>query len=349
MSIHDLPLKDSDADWPSLPDLLAAVRVVSIPLNTRFRGVRHREAAILLGGERVSEFSPFVEYGTAEAATWLAAALNHGYGPASAPVRDLVPVNATVPALAPEAVPALLARYGEPTELHTVKIKVAEKGESVAHDLARVRKVRELLPHAALRIDANEGYRHEDALTVLTELADIDLEYVEQPVPGIEPLARLREELRARGINTPIAADEAVRKSADPLRVAQLGAADLIVVKAQPLGGIRRAQQIIAAAGLPAVISSALDTGVGISMGANLAAALTELPYACGLATGALFTDDVLTAESAQRLYSAPGYLAPGEVQVDPAKLAKYAANPERERWWRDRISACYRQLRPSQ
>lgn len=347
MSDRDLPLRDPDAHWPLLPELLTGVRVVSIPLNTKFRGVQHREAAILLGGERVSEFSPFTEYGTAEAATWLAAALNYGYGTAHTPRRDRVPVNATVPALAPENIPALLARYGEPEALHTVKIKVAEKGEDLAADVARVRRVRELLPTAALRIDANEGYRHVDALTVLTELADINLEYVEQPVPGIEGLARLREELRARGISTPVAADEAVRKSDDPLRVAQLGAADLIVVKAQPLGGIRRAQQIIAAAGLPAVISSALDTGVGISMGATLAAVLDELPYSCGLATGALFTDDVLTAESAQRLYATPGYLTPGEVQVDPAKLAQYAASPEREQWWRERISACYRQLCP--
>ncbi|MFC0581557.1 o-succinylbenzoate synthase [Micrococcoides hystricis] len=345
MTVNDLPLKDPDAVWPSLEELLAETHVVSIPLNTKFRGVRHREAAIFLGGNRPSEFSPFLEYHVPEAATWLAAALNYGYGPAVEQTRPTVPVNATVPAIQPEEIPELITRYGNPDQLHTVKVKVAERGENLATDIARVRTVRDLLPHAKVRIDANEGYSVAAALELLTEIANVELEYAEQPVAGIEDLARLREQLRARGIDTLIAADEAVRKSADPLRVAQLGAADLIVVKAQPLGGIRRARAIITEAGLPAVISSALDTGVGINMGAALAASLPELPFACGLATGALYVDDILTTASAESLYAVPGRLAPTEIAVDPEKLRQYAAAPEREQFWRERIRACFSQL----
>lgn len=348
MPVADLPLQDPNTPWPSLHQLLEHTHIVSIPLNTKFRGVQQREVAIFTGGYRTAEFSPFLEYVPQEAATWLAAALNFGYSPAlPSPQRAAVPVNATVPAVTAEHVPALLARYGDGQKIHTVKIKVAEAGENLDDDITRVLAVHQHLPHAALRIDANGGYTHQMALDVLTELQHrgIELQYAEQPVAGIEPLARLRDDLRGRGIDTKIAADEAVRKEEDPLRVATLKAADVIVVKAQPLGGVYRATQIIERAGLPAVISSALDTGIGINMGATLAAALPELPFACGLATGALFTDDVLTEADHRSLYREVGYLHPTQAHADEAKLVQYRAAPERVDWWQRRIAECYEVL----
>ena len=182
--------------------------------------------------------------------------------------------------------PEVLARFGR---VDAVKIKVAERGQTLDDDAARVAAVRAALPDAAIRVDANGGWDVPAAVEALTRLAAVGLEYAEQPVPDIEGLAEVRRRLRAAGTPVLIAADESVRKESDPLRVARAGAADLIVVKVAPLGGVRRALDIVAQAGLPAVVSSALDTSVGIRAGLALAAALPELPYACGLGTVSLF------------------------------------------------------------
>lgn len=208
-------------------------------------------------------------------------------------------------------------------------------------DLARVRRVRALLPHAQVRVDANAGWTPTEAVDVLTALADVGLEYAEQPVPGITDLAEVRAELRARGVPTPIAADEAVRKAEDPLAVAAAGAADLIVVKVQPLGGVRRAAAIVAAAGLPAVVSSALDTSVGIAGGAALAACLPSLPHACGLGTAALFEHDVVAPAWRPRAGALP---APGEraPAPDPELLDRVRADGARQAWWADRLRAAH-------
>lgn len=326
---------------PPLPDLeevLAAAHVVTLPLKVRFRGVSHREAVILRGPAGDAEFSPFLEYGDAEAAAWLRCALEAGWAGFPAPVRDAVPVNATVPAVAPADVEMVLARYDA---AHTVKIKVAERGQSLHDDVARVAEVRRLLPSARLRVDANGGWGHEEALAALEALAGFSLQYAEQPVPGVEPLADLRAELVRRQLPVQIAADEAVRKEDDPLRVARLGAADLIVVKAQPLGGVVRALEIVAEAGLPAVVSSALDTSVGTRAGAALAAALPQLPYACGLATVSLFGGDV----AAEPYVARRGELDLRRVTADPDLLRLHAAPPERAAWWLERLRRCHELL----
>ncbi|MFJ6653692.1 o-succinylbenzoate synthase [Microbacterium sp. NPDC091313] len=322
---------------PDVDEILETARAVALPLATRFRGVDVREAVVFEGPEGWSEFSPFVEYDDAEASVWLAGAIDFGWMPRPRARRDAVPVNATVPAVAAADVAAVLARFDG---CRTAKVKVAERGQVLADDVARVRAVRELLgPEGRVRVDANGGWNVDEAEHAVRALAEFDLEYVEQPCASVEELAELRARIGYLGI--PVAADESVRKADDPLRVARAGAADLLVVKAQPLGGVRRALEIVEAAGLPAVVSSALDTSVGLSMGVALAAALPDLPYDCGLGTASLFTADV----AAPPLTAVGGVLHPGAVTPDAASLDAHAATAERREWWLARLRRCHTAL----
>ena len=324
----------NDANLPALPELLDTARVVALPLATRFRGIDVREALLFEGPEGWAEFSPFPEYDDAEASTWLAAAVEDSRMPRPAALRELIPVNATVPAVAAADVPAVLARFDG---CRTAKVKVAEGGQLLADDVARVRAVREEMgPEGRVRIDANGGWNVDEAERALHALAEFDLEYAEQPCATVDELAELRRRVKYMGI--PIAADESVRKAADPLAVARAGAADLLVIKAQPLGGVRRALEIVAEAGLPAVVSSALDTSVGLSMGVALAAALPQLDYDCGLGTASLFTADVVDPPLVPR----DGFLAVGRLTPDAALLDAHAASAERRDWWLDRLARCY-------
>ena len=168
-------------------------------------------------------------------------------------------------------------------------------------------------------------------------LAAHDLEYAEQPCATVEELRDLRMALARNGIDVPIAADESIRKADDPLRVRELEAADVVVVKVAPLGGVRSALAVVEACGLPAVVSSALDTSVGIAAGVALAAALPSLEHACGLGTVALLAGDV----AAVPLVPVAGVLPTGRVAADPALLEQYAAPFERVAWWRSRVAAC--------
>ncbi|WP_336632894.1 MULTISPECIES: o-succinylbenzoate synthase [unclassified Microbacterium] len=324
---------------PTLADLCASAHVVSLPLVTRFRGVDHREAVLWEGPEGWTEFSPFLEYDDAEASAWLAAALDFGWRRQPAPVRSVVPVNATVPALPADEVPAVLSRFDG---CRTAKVKVAERGQGLADDVARVRAVREAMgPEGRIRLDANGGWNVDEAEHAAHALAEFDLEYLEQPCATVDELAELRT--RIADWDIPIAADESVRKAADPLAVARAGAADLLVVKAQPLGGARRALRIVAEAGMPAVVSSALDTSVGLAMGLTLAAALPDLPYDCGLGTASLLAADV----TSEPLRPERGALAVRRVTPDPALLEAHAAGGDRRDWWLARIERCHALLPP--
>ncbi|GAA1870214.1 o-succinylbenzoate synthase [Paeniglutamicibacter psychrophenolicus] len=323
---------------PDLDELINASHVVSLPMTVQFRGVRHREAMLLHGPAGWGEFSPFLEYGPAEASAWLRSAIEAAWDGYPEPVRQSIPVNATLPAVGPERVEAVLASYDA---AHTIKVKVAETGQDLAQDVARVSEVRRLFPAAAIRIDANAGWGHGEAMAALEALAGFGLQYAEQPVAGIDGLARVRKEVARRGLGVLIAADESVRKESDPLAVARAGAADLIVIKAQPLGGVRRALQVVRDAGLPAVVSSALDTSIGLRQGAALAAALPELPYACGLATGSLFSSDITT----DRFLAVNGELHLRDIAADPDLLAKHAVPAERLTWWHQRLADCHREL----
>jgi o-succinylbenzoate synthase len=317
-----------------LSELLATARVVSLPLTTRFRGVDAREAVLLEGPAGWTEFSPFVEYDDAEAVAWLRAALDFGWRepvlPAGAPAR--IRVNATLPAVDADSVMDVLARF---PGCRTVKVKVAEAGQELSDDVARVSRVRDYLgPDGRIRIDANGAWNLDEAEHAIHALAEFDLEYVEQPCATIDELAQIRKRVKYMGI--PIAADESVRKAEDPIAAARAKAADVLVIKAQPLGGIERALEIIEEAGLPVVVSSAIDTSVGLSMGAYLAASVPGgLGYDCGLGTAALLAADVTT----DPLLPVDGQIDVRRVAVDPTLLDKYAANPDTTTWWLDRLT----------
>ena len=317
---------------PPLADLIATARVVALPMHTRFRGVDTREALLFEGPEGWAEFSPFVEYDDAEAATWLAAAIDFGWQPQPEPLRERVRVNATIPAISAERVAEVLARFAG---CRTAKVKVAEPGQTLADDVARVRAVREAMgPEGRIRIDANGMWNVDEAEHAVHALNEFDLEYVEQPCATVDELVDLRKRVKYMGI--PVAADESIRKSSDPLAVARARAADVLVIKAQPLGGVRHALQIVTAAGLPAVVSSALDTAIGLSQGAALAAALPALDYDCGLGTASLFLDDVAD------LRPVDGSIPVGRVAPDADALTRLAASDERRDWWMARLERCH-------
>ena len=316
------------ASDPSLPELLATLRAFAIPMRTKFRGITVREGALIQGPAGWGEFSPFAEYGPAESARWLASAIESATVPWPAPVRGSVPVNVTVPAVGPERAYEIVAASG----CRTAKVKVAERGQREAEDIERVAAVRDALdaagPGGRIRVDANGGWSVDDAARMLRALGKYSLEYAEQPCATLEELASLR-----RLVDIPVAADESIRKAEDPLRVRAARAADIVVVKVQPLGGVRAALRVAEACGLPTVVSSAVDTSVGLAAGVALAAALPALPYACGLATMSLLAGDVTAAPLAE----AGGVLAVRRPAVSPEALARWETDPEP---WRRRALA---------
>ncbi len=325
---------------PPLEQLRESMRVVSVPLRVRFRGITTREVALLEGPAGWGEWGPFLEYDPAESSRWLASAIESSYATWPATCRTTVPVNATVPAVPAAEVAGVLARFDGCT---TAKVKVAERGQSLRDDVGRVAEVRRLMgPGARLRVDANGAWSVDEAADAVRALAAYDLEYAEQPCATVDELRRLRIRLARNGVDVLVAADESVRKADDPVRVAREEAADIVVVKVAPLGGVTRALDVVAACGLPAVVSSALDTSVGMAAGVALAAALPSLPYACGLGTVALLAEDVRVPP----LLPDRGVLRPGRVIPDPARLAALAAPPERAAWWRERLAAAYEVLR---
>ncbi len=264
---------------------MSRTAIFVIPLRTPFRGQTVRTGMLIEGPSGWGEFSPFPEYGPEESARWLAAAREAAFSSWPARVRSAIPVNCTVPAVGPEQAAAIVRASG----CRTAKVKVAERGQTEAEDVARVEAVRDALgPSGRLRVDANGAWEPDDAVRMIRLLDRCDLEYVEQPCATLEELSDVR-----RRADVPVAADESIRKAADPLRVAVGEAADVVVLKVQPLGGVRRALEVAEACGIPAVVSSAVETSVGLAAGVALAAALPELPYACGLATLPLLSADV--------------------------------------------------------
>ena len=301
------------------------MHVVALPMRVRFRGVTVRGLALFDGPAGWGEFGAFTEYGPAEASQWLLSAIEAAFDAPPVAARDRIPVNATVPAVDPDRVPEVLARF---PGAQTAKVKVAEPGQTLADDVARVEAVRAVVPR--VRVDANGGWSVEEAVAAAGALGE--LEYLEQPCATVEELALLR-----RRISTPIAADESIRKAADPFRVVALGAADVAVVKVAPLGGVAPLLVIAARIGIPVVVSSALDSAVGMSRGLLAAGCLPELPYACGLGTGGLFVEDVVEAAAPVN-----GFLPVGPVVPDPARLTALAAPADRRQWWIDRVRACH-------
>lgn len=303
--------------------------VYAIPMRTPFRGIDVREGVLLRGPAGWGEFSPFWDYGARESAAWWRCAHEAAYDGWPAPVRDRIPVNVTVPAVGAERAAEIVRASGG---CRTAKVKVAEPSQLGGEEEARVAAVRDVLgPDGRIRVDANGAWDVDTAIRRIRALerAAGGLEYVEQPCATLDELAAVRR----RG-DVPIAADESIRRAEDPLRVAVAEAADIAVLKVQPLGGVRRALEVAERCGLPVVVSSALETSVGIAAGVALAAALPKLPYACGLATVQLLEADVV----AEPLVPVGGAL--GVVRPEPRGdlLARVAADADTWRRWRERI-----------
>ena len=295
-------------------DLLDRLHVVALPMRVRFRGITVREVALIDGPSGWGEFGAFLEYEPDEAAHWLASGIESAYGTRPSVCRNRIRINATIPAVPAARVPEVLARFPGVT---TAKVKVAEPGQTLADDVNRVNAVRELIP--TVRVDANGGWTVEQAVAAAAALtADGPLEYLEQPCGTVAELAAVRART-----DVPVAADESIRKAADPLAVVRAGAADIAVLKVAPLGGVR------------SLLDIAVDSAVGIAAGLVAAAALPRLDHACGVGTGGLFVEDVA------EMTVVDGSLAVAGVVPDPARLAALAAPADRRDWWIARVRAC--------
>lgn len=315
-------------------------RLYAIPMRARFRGITVREGMLIQGPLGWGEFCPFADYDDIVSASWLATTIEQCTRGWPEPVRDRVPINCTIPAVGPERAHDITAGSG----CRTAKVKVADHPESLSEDLARVEAVRDALgPGGAIRVDANGVWDVDTAVTHIRLLAEAasGLEYVEQPCRTIEELAAVRRQVDVR-----IAADESIRRADDPMRVAVAGAADVAVIKCTPLGGVRRSLQVAEAAGLPCVVSSALETSVGLAAQLALAGALPELDFACGLGTLSLLDGDVVAP--GESLRPVDGYLPVPRTPPtpDPAQLDTYQlTDPTQAAWWRDRLSRVRSQL----
>ena len=317
--------------YDMINDILASARPFSIPLRDRFRGTDIREGLLLDGPAGWAEFAPFTDYDDAACVPWLRAAVDTAIRNWPAPQRSLIEVNTTVPVVAPDKARDMVAVSG----CRTAKVKVAGPGVSLDDDVSRVAAVREALgPGGNVRVDANGAWSVDEAIAAIGELSRAagGLEYVEQPCRTVDELARLRVH-----VDVPIAADESIRLATDPLEVARRGAADIAVIKVGPLGGVWHALTIATECGLPVVVSSAVDTSIGLAAGLALAGALPELPYACGLGTASLLAGDVVP----RPLTPIDGVLpvVPYPPAPDATLLAEHAMSPEREDYWRSRIT----------
>ena len=301
----------------------------ALPLRNRFRGITLREGLLVRGPVGWAEWSPFAEYTRPEIDAWWRATWEAAHVGFPAPVRDRVPVNVTVPAVDADVAHRIVSASG----CRTAKVKVAEPGQDAGADLARVEAVRDALgPDGRIRVDANGAWDVDIAERRLAGLARYELEYAEQPCASVPELADLRRRFARRGLDVPIAADESIRRSGDPERVVAESAADIVVLKVQPLGGVRRCLELAEKLGLPVVVSSALESSVGLAAGLALAAALPELPYACGLNTATMFTTDVTKAPLVAR---------DGEIEVRPVAvdgLGDWRAGADRTEAWLARL-----------
>ncbi len=308
--------------------ILGTAKVLSIPMRTKFRGLTTREVLLFEGPNGWAEWSPFTEYEDEEASIWLKAAIEWAFGDIPKTDVKTIKVNATLPAV--KDVRKTLEPFGK---FEVVKIKVAEPSQTLQDDLDRIHQVREHYPDARIRLDANGNWDIETALKIAKTIyqENVPLEYLEQPVRTIAEMAELK--LKLQEFNIKIAADESVRKVSDPLAVAQANAADILVLKVAPLGGINNALAITKDAGLPVVVSSALETSVGISMGAHLAALLGS-EYASGLGTAALLAEDVTDTP----LIPVDGDIRISRVDLDSTRLEDIEATKREVDWWFERL-----------
>ncbi len=312
----------------SLAQILDSLTVIQLPMRTKFRGITNREVALFKTEDGWGEFSPFLEYDDNESIPWLlngieAASNNHF------PIhREWIDINGTIPDTDSESEIAQLIELYHGAQ--TFKVKV---GSGLSEDLIRIARVRKFAPNAKIRIDVNGSWSVKDAISniraIYEEVSGEYLEYVEQPVATLIELKELKETL---GIPVKIAVDELLRKSNDPLKLDLTDAADILILKVAPLGGIAKSLAIASHHNLPVVVSSALESAIGISHGLQLAAALPEINYASGLATGKLFLKDVASHELKA------GKMRVNTPKIEPEQIKELQAPKERIEWWRNRI-----------
>ena len=303
--------------------LFESMRVIALPTKTNFRGVSVREIALFQGTYGWGEFSPFLEYSDEEAAPWLACAIEAATSPRPRIFRNSVKVNGTIPALNDSAdIERIVAAF---PGVETFKVKV---GDNLAEDLVRLAKVRSLSPKAKIRIDVNGNWSVADAMTNLQAIYEITgpLEYVEQPCATVDELRELKEKIK---FDIKIAGDEVLRKANDPFAVNLTDAIDVLMLKVQPLGGIARAQKLAAHHKLPVVVSSALESAVGIQYGLYLAASFPDMKFDCGLGTGSLLAADVAELP-----------IVNGEIAINDfePELDGHDVAPDRYEWWKNRV-----------
>ena len=304
-------------------ELFSTMRVIALPTKTNFRGINIREVALFQGEAGWGEFSPFLEYQPSECIPWLQSAIESATKPWPELHRNKVKVNGTIPALnTPSDIERIVETF---PGVNTFKVKV---GDNLSEDIARLAKVRSLRPKAKLRIDVNGSWSVATAITNLRAIYENlgEIEYVEQPCQSVEELRELKAKLK---VNIPIAGDEVLRKSADPFKVDLSGAVDILALKVQPLGGIVRAHKLAEHHNLPIVISSALESAVGIANGLALAASFKEINFDCGLATGSLLSANIGDLP-----------IVDGEIEVKriEPKFDGLEVSPERYKWWQDRL-----------
>ena len=303
--------------------LFESMRVVALPLRNKFRGVTTREVALFKGEFGWGEFSPFLEYSPEESVTWLKSAIESATTPPPVSLRKSIPVNATMPAIdSREDIARILSRF---QGCSTVKIKV---GSDISADIARIKAVKEIWPEAKIRIDVNGSWSVNQALSNISKIQDLAgaLQYVEQPVGSVEELRELKTALNGEVL---ITGDEVLRKSKNPFTVDLSDAIDILMIKVSPLGGIQNALKLVDHHKLPVVVSSALESAIGISSGLKLAAALPELNFDCGLATGSLMSANLGSHE-----------IKDGEILVKDIEpnFEGLTVSPERYKWWQDRV-----------
>ena len=297
--------------------LLDSLRVVALPTKTNFRGVTVREVALFKGEQGWAEFSPFVEYEDQECAPWLACAIEAATVAKPHLYRTHVAVNGTIPALNDEA--DLERIVNSFPGVKTFKVKV---GTDVSDDLHRLDVIRTLRPNAAIRIDVNGLWNVDEAEMFLNSVGEI--EYVEQPCATIEELRELKQR-----VDVKIVGDEVLRKSTNPFDVDLTGAVDFLMLKVQPLGGIKRAHALAEHHKLPVVISSALESAVGINYGLMLAASFEEMRFDCGLGTGSLLVKNVAELP-----------IIDGKIEISDVNpvLDGLDVSADRFEWWKNRI-----------
>jgi len=321
----------------TLEEALASLRVLALPMRTTFRSLDIRETALFKGENGWGEFAPFVEYSDQESLPWLESAIEAADKPLSPALRESIPINATVPASNDEAeIEQILSWY---PGVDTVKIKV---GTGIKEDLVRIAVVRKHLPKAKIRIDVNGSWSVKDALFNINAIYEVTgdlLEYVEQPVSSLNELRQLKEGM---SVDVKIAGDEVLRKAKDPFAINLDGAIDVLMLKVSPLGGIKRALELASHHQLPVVVSSALESAVGISYGLALAARVPNLDYACGLGTSALFKQDVSDIPILNGAMKATNH------PIDLERIERFELKGERLEWWRNRISRVWNLRRPA-